>query len=54
MSRTKRLTTAPAILAFLKNQYPNVPDSESWWDVAVAEVSESDKVKGAPRIRAGA
>jgi 3D-(3,5/4)-trihydroxycyclohexane-1,2-dione acylhydrolase (decyclizing) len=39
--------TGPVVVAVEVDRYEGVPDYESWWDVAVAEVSSVDSVRAA-------
>jgi 3D-(3,5/4)-trihydroxycyclohexane-1,2-dione acylhydrolase (decyclizing) len=42
-----RAEERPVVIAVESDRYEGVPDYESWWDVAVAEVSDVDSVRAA-------
>ena len=42
-----RGTDGPVVVHIEADRYAGVPDSESWWDVPVAEVSDDDGVRAA-------
>ena len=46
-SRRRRRSTGPVVIAVEVDRYEDVPGYESWWDVAVAEVSEVASVRAA-------
>jgi 3D-(3,5/4)-trihydroxycyclohexane-1,2-dione acylhydrolase (decyclizing) len=45
--RAARDETRTTVIAVATDRYQGVPDYESWWDVPVAEVAESDGVQAA-------
>jgi 3D-(3,5/4)-trihydroxycyclohexane-1,2-dione acylhydrolase (decyclizing) len=47
LREARKVTDRPAVIVVETNPEPSVPDYDSWWDVPVAEVSSSERVRAA-------